>query len=94
MKTGWRVKKSHEKLRLKNGVGQYMKDVDGKLIPVAQIKSTEIIEEDGIYTLAIFLNSGRKHDIAYGNDFDMMLEQKEMTEKEIAGHRFWLEEEE
>ena len=94
MKTGWRIKKSHEKLRLKNGIGQYMKDVDGGLIPVVEIEDIEITEDSGIYTLTVYLKSGKEHDIAYGNDLDMMLEQMKMAEKEIAGHRFWLEEEE
>ncbi len=93
MKTGWRVKKSHKKLRFKDGVGQYMKDIDGKLIPVCDIDDVRIVIDD-IYVLTIFLKSGKEHDMAYSNDLKTITMQMEMVKKEIEGHRFWLEEEE
>ena len=91
MKT-WRVKKSYEKEKRPCGVGQYMNDIDGKLIPVCEIEDIRIVVDD-IYVLTIFLKSGKEHDMAYSNDLKTITMQMEMVKKEIESHRFWLEEE-
>ena len=91
MKT-WRVKKSYEEEKRPHGVGQYMKDIDGKLIPVCEIEDIRIVVDD-IYVLTIFLKSGKEHDMAYSNDLKTITMQMEMVKKEIESHRFWLEEE-